>query len=109
MAQKIATYDYKYSKCAKEAKRIVEEWYIKSKIAIDPKTIYIVWFAFTKSGYRCMVTSKLYRNNFFEISKNLYNNEMICHILQQVECIVHPSQSEAIYLQERTDESDSLI
>lgn len=101
MAHKKAAYDYQYNKCSNEAKRIAEKWFIDNKLAIDYKSIYIVWFAFTKAGYRCMVTSKMYQNNFFEISKNVHNNEMICHVLQQVECMVRPSQAETIRMQER--------
>lgn len=100
MAHKKAEYGYQYNKCSNEARRIAEKWFKDNKLAIDYKSIYIVWFAFTKTGYRCMVTSKMYQNNFFEITKNIYTNEMICRILQQVECIVHPSQTEAIHVHE---------
>lgn len=102
MAQKKAEYDYQFTKRSNEARRFVEKWFKKNKLAIDYQSIYIVWFAFTKTGYRCMVTSKMYQNNFFEINKNVHNNEMVCHVLQQVECIVHPSESEPIYMHERS-------
>lgn len=101
MAHKKAMYDYQYNKCSNEAMRIAEKWFKDNKLAIDYESIYIVWFAFTKTGYRCMVTSKMYQNNFFEISKNVRTNEMICHVLQQVECIAHPSQAESICMHER--------
>ena len=104
MAHKKAAYDYQYNKCFNEARRIAEKWFTDNKLAIDYNSIYIVWFAFTKAGYRCMVTSKMYPNNFFEISKNIHNNEMICHVLQQVECIVHPSQAESICMHEQVDD-----
>lgn len=100
MARKKAAYSYQYNKSCNEAKHIVQKWFTDNGLAIDPNSIYIVWFAFTKVGYRCMVSSKLYQNNFFEINKNVMSNEMVCHVLQQVECIVHPSQSESIYMHE---------
>ena len=106
MAHKKAMQDYRYNKCSNEARHIAKQWFIDNKLAIDFESIYIVWFAFTKNGYRCMVTSKLYQNNFFEIKKNIRNNEMICHVLQQVECIAHPSQDKPVHMHERV--SDSL-
>lgn len=104
MAHKKAVYGYQYNKCSNEAKHVAEKWFKDNKLAIDFESIYIVWFAFTKNGYRCMVTSKMYQNNFFEISKNFYNDESICHVLQQVECIVQPSKSEPILMHERVSE-----
>lgn len=93
MAHKKAMYDYQFNKCSNEAKSIVEDWFKENKLAIDPKSIYIVWFAFTKVGYRCMITSRMYQNNFFEINKNAFGNEISCHVLQQVEYIVKLNQS----------------
>lgn len=96
MAHKKAIFDYQYKRCCNEAKDIIKQWYDDNHIAIDSTTIYIVWFAFTKAGYRCMVTSKTYRSNFFEISKNVHTNEMMCSVLQQIECIASPGQIDFI-------------
>lgn len=92
MAHEKAVYDYQYKKCTKEAKQIVKKWFKENNLAIDLNSIYIVWFAFTKVGYRCMVTSTMYQNNFFEISKNVQNKEVICYVFQRIECIVTPNQ-----------------
>lgn len=101
MAQMKAEYDYQFNKCSYEAKKLVEEWFNNNKLNIDFKTIYIVWFAFTKNGYYCVITSKTYPSNFFEISKNVRNNEIICRVLKQIGYIVHPSQAELISMHER--------
>ena len=96
MAHKKATkklqmqYSYRYKKCSDEAIDIVEKWFEDTYSKIDDYSIYIVWFAFTKNGYRCMLTSKTYKNNFFEITKNIVTGETICLVLRQVEYIVHP-------------------
>lgn len=86
------SYDSRYIKYSNEARELVEEWYNNNHLTIDKTSIYIIWFAFTKNGYRCMVSSHMYENNFFEISKNMKNQETVIRVLQQVECIVHPSE-----------------
>ncbi len=96
MAHKKAMYDYQYNKRSNEAKHIVMQWFKDNNMDIDFETIYIIWFAFTKVGYRCMITSDMYQNNFFEINTNVSNGEMVCRVMKQIECIVHPSQAEAI-------------
>lgn len=105
MAHKKAT-DYRYEKCTKEAVNIVKQWFKNNHLAVDPKSIYIVWFAYTQRGYHCMVASKMYQNNYFEVKKNVETGELICLVLQQVECIVHPSSTDELILHERTDSFD---
>lgn len=90
------SYDSHFVKCSDEAKNFVEEWYKNNNLPVDTNSIYIIWFAFTKNGYRCMVSSHMYKNNFFEISKNMKNQETVIQVLQQVECIVHPSEDVVI-------------
>ncbi len=94
MAQKKAIIDHRYKQCSEEAINTVKHWYRDNHLSIDANDIYIVWFAFTKVGYKCMVTSNTYKNLFFEISKNMYNDEMLCLVLQQVECIASPKHTD---------------
>lgn len=89
-------YYEQYDICRKDAINIVKQRFDDTHLVVDPTSIYIVWFAFTHNGYHCMVTSKIYKNNFFEITKNMKTNEMVCLVLQQVECIVHPGEKQHI-------------
>lgn len=104
-AQKIA-YDKYQAKFEKEAKRLVESWFRRNKLGIDRNSLYLVWFAFTNDGYRCMVTSTVYKNNFFEISKNVKTKETICNCFELFECFVKPSNSPLILMHDRTDAYD---
>lgn len=108
MANKKA-FDYQYIKCVREAIDETLSWYRNNKLGIDPQSIKIVWFGYTKKGYRCMTTSTMYQNNFFEIIKNMKTGEMICMVLQQTECIVHPSQDEVLYLHDPCHIIDNLV
>ena len=85
-------YRKQYNMCKKDAIDIVKQWFDDANLVIDPSSIYIVWFAFIRNGYHCMMASKIYTNNFFEIVKNVKTNEMTCFVFQRIECIAHPSE-----------------
>ena len=49
--------DYKYINCTNEAIGIAKKWFRDNRIPLHAGSLYIVWFAYTKNGYRCMVQS----------------------------------------------------
>ena len=103
MAQKKAV-DYKYSACVEDASKIVSKWFSDNKRPIEDNAIYVVWLAYIPNGYRCMMTSYTYPSMFFEIKRNMVTDEMICHVLKEVECMVEPSHSEVIVMHDRNSE-----
>lgn len=108
MAQWKAGFGSGQEKCEREAKSIVENWYKKHNIGIDPESIYVVWFAYLPNGYKCMVSSKMYSNNCFEITKNKITDEVYYSVFERVEYVVHPSLSED-YILSAKGLDDSLV
>lgn len=86
MAQKKAISKSKYKQIEYEAKGLVLEWFDTNDFLIDEDSLYIVWVGLTKNGYRCLVRSTDFINNFFEINNN--NGELICTCLKRFEYIV---------------------
>lgn len=103
MAHKKA-YEHKLRKCQKEALNLVYDWFVKYGYKIDKDSLYVVWFAFTITGYKCMINSKMYSKRYFEVTKNLNTNETIINCFELTECIVHPSESPILELHDRFDD-----
>ncbi len=91
MARKKAYMDIHQKNCENEAKKFVQDWYKDRNIVIDPNSIYVVWFAFLKNGFKCMISSHMYKNNFFEITSNKTTGEICCSCFERFEYVVHPA------------------
>lgn len=94
MAQKKAVDDKRQKNCEKEAKEIVYKWFKDRGLSIDPNTIYIVWFAYVHHGFKCMVSSHMYKNNFFEITVNKVTGEMYYNCFKRFEYVIKPANHE---------------
>ena len=87
MARKKAFADIIQQKCEKEAKDFVLDWYQQQDIAIKPSEIFIAWFAFTDHGYRCMISSYVNQNSFFELNVNKRTHNIRCNFYHRYEYI----------------------
>lgn len=103
MARMKAVQDARQRKYETEAALFVKNYLKQNNINVDDDDIFIIWFAFTNHGYRCMVTSRSCKDLFFEISKNNKTKEFICHCFKQFEYIVYPSKTDSIELHDRLD------
>lgn len=91
MARKKADYDPRQRKCENEAREIVLEWYKNRNLLMDPKTIFVVWFAYLPSGFKCMLSTDIYKNNFFEVTVNKITGETQCACYERFEYMVKPA------------------
>lgn len=96
MAQKKAEMDSMYKHLEKEAIDFVLEWFDLNHYLVDPDSLYLVWMGLTKSGYRCMIGSTDFPNNYFEIKVNKKTGETICTCLRRFEYIVKLPDSNEI-------------
>ena len=108
MAQKVANKkDPRQCLCENEAKNIVIDWFKKQNLASNKNSLRIVWFAYTTTGFKCMITSETYTNNFFEVTINKITGEMYCNCFERFEYFVTPStEPENVVID---DTNDSLI
>ena len=88
MARKKAFADTVQQECEKEAKDFVLDWYQRQDIAIKPAELFIVWFAFTDHGYRCMISSYVNQNSFFELKVNKRTHAIQCDCYHRYEHVV---------------------
>ena len=91
MAQKKADEDPRQIKCENEAREVVLEWYKNRNLLIDPKTIFVVWFAYLPKGFKCMLSNDIYKNNFFEVTINKITGEIQCTCYERFEYMVKPA------------------
>lgn len=91
-------------KCQNEAKKFVLDYYNREGMGYNPDSLYIVWFAFLPSGWKCMITSSMYKNHFFEVTKHVNSGEMYCNCYNLFEHIVYPSTKPAFVLTEPVDD-----
>lgn len=93
MAHKKANdFDPRQHACEEEAKKIVIDWFKRRNLAVDKDSLYVVWFAYIRRGFKCMVTSHIYKSNFFEITVNKITGEMYCNCFDRFEYFVDPSK-----------------
>ena len=91
MARKKADEDPRQKPCEQEAMDVVLNFY-KGRKEIEHKSLRVVWFAFiNQSGFKCMITSETYPNEFFEVTINKVTGEMRCDCFTRYEYIVKPS------------------
>ena len=91
MAQKKANMDILQKNCEEEAKELVIDWFKSRRLTIDPSSLYIVWFAYIRQGFKCMVSSHIYKNNFFEVTVNKRTGEKYYNCFERFEYIVQPA------------------
>lgn len=91
MGQKKTNVDYQQIRCEREARDIVIEWYKNRNLIIYPKNIFVVWFAYLPSGFKCMLSTDIYKNNFFEITVNKTTGEIQCTCFKRFEYMVKPA------------------
>ena len=96
MAHKKANLDPTYKKLEDEAKDFVIDWFDMNDYLIDEDSLYLIWLGLTKSGYRCMIGSTDFPNNYFEIKKNMKTSETICTCLRRFEYIVKLPDSDEV-------------
>ena len=79
-------------KCQDEARSIVDKYLKKEHLPYSTfDDIYVVWFAFISKGWKCMVSSYTYTDQFFEVTKDEYTGEYYCNCFKRVRYITHPS------------------
>lgn len=106
MALKKAKKEYhdEQRKCENKAKEVVLDWFKQKNLSINPETIYVVWFAFLRNGFKCMITSHMYNNNFFEVTINKKTGEMYYSCFERFEYVVEPpTQTDNIDICESND------
>lgn len=91
MARKKANNDPLQRKCENEAREIVLNWYKNHNLLMDPETIFVVWFAYLPSGFKCMLSTDIYSNNFFEVTMNKITGEIQCACYTRFEYMVKPA------------------
>lgn len=69
---------------------------------VNKRDFSITWFAYTDTGWKCMVTSDSDPNNFYEITKNEKTNETTCSCLNRYAYFVEPDPSEGNLLSSKT-------
>ena len=84
MAQKKAV----QKKYELEATNFIKDWYRRQCVKVNSDDIFIIWFAFTKNGYKCMVGSYTNQNLFFELSANKRTGDIWCNCYERYEYIV---------------------
>lgn len=89
-------YDALQMKCQDEARQIISDYYCHEKLVSDIDSIYVVWFAFIKNGWKCMVSSYCYKNHFFEITKNERTGEICYNCFKRYQFIVRPSEDKPL-------------
>ena len=73
-----------------EAKNIVFTWYYNKDEAITIDSLFIVWFAFLKNGYKCMLSSRKKPDDFFEVTVNKRTGEQFFNCFKRVGYQVKP-------------------
>jgi len=107
MARKKANYDPRQHACENEAKKIVSKWFKKQNLVTKDHALRIIWFAYIPRGFKCMITSDTYNNNFFEVTVNKVTGEIYCNCFQRFAYFVTPSnKTENIII---SDDNFSLI
>lgn len=107
MARKKANHDPRQHACENEAKKIVSNWFKKQNLVIKNNALRIIWFAYIPRGFKCMITSDTYNNNFFEVTVNKVTGEIYCNCFQRFAYFVAPSnKTENIII---SDDNFSLI
>ena len=89
-------YDALQMKCQDEARRIISDYYKNEHLYYEFNDIYVVWFAYIKNGWKCMISSHRYKNHFFEITKNERSGEICYNCFKRYQFIVHPSEDEPL-------------
>lgn len=74
--------------CELEAIEFVANWFEWQNFRVDQNDIFVVWFAFTKRGYRCMISTKFRPNLFFELSVNKRSGDIQCDCYERFEHVV---------------------
>lgn len=65
----------------------VISWFKQQHTTHSIKDLDVEWFAFTSTGWKCMIFSKKYSNMFFEIAYTNQNKEIRCNFFQRFEYI----------------------
>ncbi len=87
MAHKKANIEPIQKECEAEAIEFIVNWYRWQNVKVNENDIFIVWFAFTKRGYRCMLSTHVNPNMFFELSANKRTKDIQCDCYERYEHI----------------------
>lgn len=90
-------------KCQNEAKQFVIDYYNRNNRVCSKDNLYINWFAFIPSGWKCMIASGINRNHYFEVTKHVSSGEMYCNCYNLFEHIVRPSNDPAYIFYSASD------
>lgn len=79
------------------AMNFVVSWFKQQHTNHSIEDLDVEWFAFTSTGWKCMIFSKKYPNMFFEIAYTNQNQEIRCNFFQRFEYIARIEDQPSVF------------